>query len=153
MPVPLQGSILAAIQGHGALGLAKQKRLDSIAKATKATGAAVTKAANARLTEFYDDQIKAVDKNIAVVINRPFINGDYFGLIKGHELPEWAAEFDCESWAQFSLKYILSNPAVNCVLTETSNPKHVVDNLDAGIGAMPDEKTRKKMREHLLSLS
>jgi predicted aldo/keto reductase-like oxidoreductase len=95
----------------------------------------------------------AMDRNIAVVINRPFINGDYFGLVKGHELPEWAADFDCESWAQFSLKYILSNPAVNCVLTETSNPKHVVDNLSAGFGAMPDEKTRKKMREHLLSLS
>ncbi len=95
----------------------------------------------------------AMDRNIAVVINRPFINGDYFGLVKGHELPEWAIEFDCESWAQFSLKYILSNPAVNCVLTETSNPKHVVDNLSAGFGAMPDEKTRKKMREHLLSLS
>jgi predicted aldo/keto reductase-like oxidoreductase len=95
----------------------------------------------------------AMDRNIAVVINRPFINGDYFGLVKGHELPEWAADFDCESWAQFSLKYILSNPAVNCVLTETSNPKHVVDNLSAGFGVMPDEKTRKKMREHLLSLS
>jgi len=95
----------------------------------------------------------AMDRNIAVVINRPFINGDYFGLVKGHELPGWATEFDCESWAQFSLKYILSNPAVNCVLTETSNPKHVVDNLGAGFGVMPDEKTRKKMREHLLSLS
>ena len=95
----------------------------------------------------------AMDRNIAVVINRPFINGDYFGLVKGHELPEWAADFDCESWAQFSLKYILSNPTVNCVLTETSNPKHVIDNLSAGFGAMPDEKTRKKMREHLLSLS
>jgi len=95
----------------------------------------------------------AMDRNIAVVINRPFINGDYFGLVNGHELPGWASEFDCESWAQFSLKYILSNAAVNCVLTETSNPKHVVDNLGAAFGAMPDEKTRKKMREHLLSLS
>jgi len=103
--------------------------------------------------EAADEIPLAMDTNIAVVINRPFMNGDYFGLVKGHELPEWATEFDCESWAQFSLKYILSNPAVNCVLTETSNPKHVVDNLSAGFGAMPDEKTRKKMREHLLSLS
>jgi predicted aldo/keto reductase-like oxidoreductase len=94
----------------------------------------------------------AMDRNIAVVINRPFINGDYFGMVRGHELPEWAADFDCESWAQFSLKYILSNPAVNCVLTETSNPKHVIDNLGAGLGSMPDEKTRKKMREHFLGL-
>lgn len=95
----------------------------------------------------------AQDNDIAVLINRPFINGDYFGLVRGHDLPEWAAEFDCESWAQFSLKYILSNPAVNCVLTETSNPKHVVDNLGAGFGAMPDESMRQKMREHLLSLA
>lgn len=94
----------------------------------------------------------AVDSDIAVVINRPFMNGDYFGLVSGHELPEWAAEFDCNSWAQFSLKYILSNPAVNCVLTETSNPKHVIDNLGAGFGAMPDNKTRTRMREHLLRL-
>ena len=95
----------------------------------------------------------AMDKNIAIVINRPFINGDYFGMVSGHELPEWAADFDCESWAQFSLKYILSNPAVNCVLTETSNPKHVIDNLGAGFGSMPDEKTRTKMREHFLGLA
>ncbi len=95
----------------------------------------------------------AMDKNIAIVINRPFINGDYFGMVKGHELPEWAADFDCETWAQFSLKYILSNPAVNCVLTETSNPKHVIDNLGAGVGSMPDEKTRTKMREHFLGLA
>ena len=94
----------------------------------------------------------AKDHNVAVVINRPFMNGDFFGVVRGHDLPEWAAEFDCESWAQFSLKYILSNPRVNCVLTETSNPKHVIDNLGAGFGAMPDAATRKKMRAHLLSL-
>lgn len=94
----------------------------------------------------------AVDKGIAVVINRPFINGDYFGIVRGHKLPEWAAEFDCESWAQFSLKYIISHPAVNCVLTETANPKHVLDNLGAGFGKLPDEGMRKRMREHLLTL-
>ncbi len=94
----------------------------------------------------------AIDSDVAVVINRPFMNGDYFGIVKGHELPGWAAEFDCESWAQFSLKYILSNPAVTCVLTETSSSKHLIDNLGAGIGTMPDEKTRRRMREHLLSL-
>ncbi len=95
----------------------------------------------------------ARDLGIAVVINRPFLNGDYFGIVRGHKLPEWAAEFDCDSWAQFSLKYILSNPAVNCVLTETSKAEHLIDNLGAGLGAMPDENTRKKMREHFLSLA
>ena len=94
----------------------------------------------------------AMDLGIAVVINRAFLNGNYFGVVKGHELPKWAAEFDCESWAQFSLKYILGHPAVNCVLTETTNPKHVLDNLGGGFGKLPDEKTRDKMRTHWQSL-
>jgi len=94
----------------------------------------------------------AMDKGIAVNINRPFMNGDYFSLIAGHDLPAWAAEFDCETWAQFSLKFILSHPAVNCVLTETSNPEHVLDNIGAGFGKMPDEQTRQRMVAHLESL-
>ncbi len=95
----------------------------------------------------------AIDHGVAVMINRPFINGRYFELVRGQALPEWAAEFDCESWAQFSLKYILSHPAVTCVLTETENPRHAVDNLRAGLGRLPDEKIRIRMREHLLSLT
>jgi len=87
----------------------------------------------------------ARDKGVAVVTNRPFINGEYFSIVRAHELPYWAVEFDCRSWAQFSLKFILSNPAVNCVLTETSNPEHAVDNLGAGLGLLPDEKTRQRM--------
>lgn len=94
----------------------------------------------------------AMEKNIAVAINRPFINGDYFGMVRGQELPEWAAEFDCETWAQFSLKYILAHPAVNCVLTETSNPKHAVDNLGAGSGRLPDKETRQRMRKVIVGL-
>ena len=95
----------------------------------------------------------ARDKGIAVVINRPFINGQFFPVVKGHELPEWAADFDCESWAQFSLKYILSHPAINCVLTETSNPKHAIDNLGAGSGRLPDEATRRQMLKVMQDLS
>lgn len=95
----------------------------------------------------------AQDKGVAVLINRPFLNGKYFSIIKGHELPEWAAEFDCHSWAQFALKFILAHPAVNTVLTETSNPKHVVDNLDGGIGRLPDEKTRQRMTQVIRDLA
>lgn len=94
----------------------------------------------------------AQDKGIAVLINRPFVNGQYFDLVKGKKLPEWAAEFDCHSWAQFSLKFILAHPAVNCVLTETSKPKHAIDNLAAGSGRLPDDKTRKKMLKVLRDL-
>ena len=94
----------------------------------------------------------ALEKGVAVTINRPFINGGFFSRVKGHELPAWAAEFDCQSWAQFSLKFILSNPAVTCVLTETANPKHALDNIGAGFGRMPDNKTRQRMLDHLGSL-
>jgi aryl-alcohol dehydrogenase-like predicted oxidoreductase len=87
----------------------------------------------------------AQDLGVAILINRPFVNGDYFRLVKGRPLPEWAAEFDCHSWAQFSLKFILSHPAVNCVLTETANPKHAVDNVGGGFGRLPDEATRQRM--------
>jgi diketogulonate reductase-like aldo/keto reductase len=94
----------------------------------------------------------ALDKGVAVTINRPFINGEFFSRVRGYELPAWAAEFDCKSWAQFSLKFILSNPAVTCVLTETVNPKHALDNIGAGFGRMPDEKTRQRMVQYLKDL-
>ena len=93
----------------------------------------------------------ARDKGVAVVVNRPFINGQYFALVKDRTLPSWAAEFDCQSWAQFSLKYILANLAVNCVLTETSKIKHAIENLSAGFGSLPDEKTRVHMLELIRS--
>jgi diketogulonate reductase-like aldo/keto reductase len=94
----------------------------------------------------------ALDKGVAVTINRPFINGEFFKRVRGHDLPEWAAEFDCESWAQFSLKFILSHPAVTCVLTETANPKHAIDNIGAGFGRLPDEKTRQRIVQYLNNL-
>jgi aryl-alcohol dehydrogenase-like predicted oxidoreductase len=94
----------------------------------------------------------ARDKGVAVNINRPFINGDYFSIVSGHDLPEWAADFDCESWAQFSLKFILAHPAVNCVLTETANPRHAVDNLAAGFGRLPDEAELQRMLDHIRNI-
>jgi len=93
----------------------------------------------------------ARDKGVAVVTNRPFVNGQYFPLIREKKLPQWAADFDCDSWAQFSIKYILSNPAVNCVLTETTKPHHAVDNLTAGFGRLPDDQTRIRMLELIRS--
>jgi len=89
----------------------------------------------------------AAELGIAVLINRPFMNGSYFSRVRGATLPAWAAEFDCHSWAHFSLKYILAHPAVTCVLTETTKPKHMRENLDAAYGRFPDAATRKKMRE------
>jgi diketogulonate reductase-like aldo/keto reductase len=94
----------------------------------------------------------ALDSGTAIMIARPFSNGRYFGLVGGKELPPWAAEFDCKSWAQFSIKYILGNPAVSCVVTETSKVHHVTDNMRAGYGRLPDNATRKRMSEYIWSL-
>lgn len=87
----------------------------------------------------------AQERKIAVLINRPFEEGALFQRVKGKQLPEWAKEFDCKSWGQFFLKYILAHPAVTCVIPGTSKPHHMLDNLKAGEGLMPDEKHRQLM--------
>ena len=97
----------------------------------------------------------AADLGIAVLIVEAFKateDGGIFGIVADKPLPEWASEFDCETWAQFSLKYILSNPAVTAIVTETSQVRHAEDNMRAGYGRLPDEATRRRMSEHLLSL-
>lgn len=94
----------------------------------------------------------AVDRGVAVVINRPFMNGAYFERLTGKALPAWAAEFDCTTWAQFSLKYILANPLLTCVLTETSNPRHIEENLVTATGRMPTEAQRQRMREFIATV-
>ncbi|MFP6829075.1 MAG: aldo/keto reductase [Gammaproteobacteria bacterium] len=97
----------------------------------------------------------AADLGIGVLIVEAFKatdDGGIFGIVAGKPLPEWATEFDCETWAQFSLKFILSNPAVTGVVTETSDVSHVVDNMRGGYGRLPDEATRQRMSEYLLSL-
>lgn len=89
----------------------------------------------------------ARDRGVAVIINEPFEKGELFGAVKGKALPEWAAEYDINSWGQFFLKFILSHPAVNCVIPGTSNPKHAADNMGAGYGRLPDAKGREKMAQ------
>ena len=89
----------------------------------------------------------AQDLGLAVLINRPFMNGTYFPRVSGRPLPEWASEFDCASWAQFSLKYILAHPAVTCALTETTNPEHMAENIGTAFGRLPDDATKRRMRE------
>jgi diketogulonate reductase-like aldo/keto reductase len=80
-------------------------------------------------------------------------DGRLFSLVAGRELPDWVSEFGCETWAQFALKFMLGNPAITCVLTETSKVHHIVDNMRAGYGQLPDATTRRRMSNHLLSLT
>jgi aryl-alcohol dehydrogenase-like predicted oxidoreductase len=75
------------------------------------------------------------------------MNGAYFRRLEKTPLPEWTKEFDCHSWSDFSLKYILANPAVTCVLTETTNPAHMEENAKAAFGALPDAAARQRMRQ------
>ena len=93
----------------------------------------------------------AKDLGIAVLINRPFVEGRLFRAVGGLPLPDWAREF-AESWGQFFLKFIISHPAVTCVIPATSKIRHMVDNLDAGFGSLPDDKTRQRMADHIASL-
>jgi diketogulonate reductase-like aldo/keto reductase len=79
-------------------------------------------------------------------------DGAFFKVVAGKPLPDWAAEFDCESWAQFSLKYILSNPAITTIVTETNKVKHVIDNMRAGYGRLPEPSMRQRMSDYLLGL-
>lgn len=89
------------------------------------------------------------ERGVAVVVMSPFEQGGLFEKVRGKPLPPWAADFDCSSWAQYFLKFILGHPAVTCPIPATSNPKHLEDNLKAGLGRLPDEKTRARMVKHL----
>ena len=91
----------------------------------------------------------AWDTGTAVIVNRPFAQASLFSRVRGVELPRWTTEFDCASWAQFFLKYILSHPAVTCVIPATSKPKHLVDNMGAGTGRLPDQATRRRMAKFM----
>ena len=87
----------------------------------------------------------AQELRMGVIINRPFGSGGVIRAVLGKPLPPWAAEFDCHSWAQFLLKWVVSHPAVTCVIPATNNPQHLEDNMGAGFGRLPDEKTRQRM--------
>ena len=94
----------------------------------------------------------AKDKNIRVIINRPFAEGSLFRRTKGKSLPPWAGELGIESWAQYFLKWIVSHPAVTCAIPGTARPDHMRDNLAAGQGPMPSAAQRKQMAEYFSSL-
>ena len=93
----------------------------------------------------------AQDLGIAVLINRPYQAGKLFRAVAGRELPDFAREF-ADSWGQFFLKFIVSHPAVTCVIPATSKPHHMADNLRAGFGNMPDRNMRKRMAEYFSSV-
>jgi len=87
----------------------------------------------------------AAERGMAVLINRPFAGGNLFSRVRRLPLPAWAAEIGAESWGQILLKYVLAHPAVTCAIPGTRNPRHVLDNLGAATGALPDAAQRKRI--------
>ena len=94
----------------------------------------------------------AQERGVAVIVNRPFGGGDLFSRTRSKPLPDWAADFDCRSWAQFFLKWIVAHSAVTCAIPATDKPRHLEDNIQGGIGALPDAKTRQRMVELVSAL-
>lgn len=94
----------------------------------------------------------ARERGVATLINRPFASGDLFSRLRNQPLPDWAAEFDCKSWAQFLLKWILGNECVTCAIPATAKVKHLEDNMVAASGRLPDEKMRQRMAELVRSI-
>lgn len=94
----------------------------------------------------------ASDAGAGVLVALPFGRGKLFRKALGKPLPDWAADFDCASWGQFFLKFILAHPAVTAVIPGTDKPEHMIDNLGAGRGRLPDAKERARMTAYLESL-
>ena len=91
----------------------------------------------------------AADRGAGVMVNLPFGRGRLFQAVQNTQLPAWAAEFDCRSWAQFFLKYIVSHPAITCAIPGTAQTKYVPDNLGAARGRLPDARMRRRMEEFI----
>lgn len=97
----------------------------------------------------------AADRGVAVMINVPFSGSrnSLFRAVEGYDLPEWAAEFDCASWGQFFLKYIISHPSVTVAIPGTRQVRHVNDNFGAAIGRLPDASQRRRQEEFFDSIT
>lgn len=95
----------------------------------------------------------ALERGIGVIINRPFKRSRVFDRVRTVPLPEWAAEIDCKNWAQFFLKFIVSHPAVTCAIPATSRVDHMIENMGALTGNLPDPAMRTQMAKHYASLA
>jgi diketogulonate reductase-like aldo/keto reductase len=94
----------------------------------------------------------AAERGMAVLANRPFRRGALIEALGDEPLPPWAAEIGCASWPQFLLKFIVSHPAITCAIPATSRVDHLVENMAAGRGPMPDAGMRARMIDYVESL-
>jgi aryl-alcohol dehydrogenase-like predicted oxidoreductase len=90
----------------------------------------------------------ALARKQAVLVNLPFGRSSLFSEAAGRKLPQWAADIDVSSWAQYFLKYVISHPVVTCVIPGSTKVSHLEDNQGAGRGRLPDAGMRRKMEEY-----
>ena len=93
----------------------------------------------------------ARDRGIAVLVNRPFAEGGLFRRVREQPLPSWARDIECASWAQVFLKWIVAHPAVTCAIPATTRPEHLLENMAAGRGVLPDAAMRERIAKSLPS--
>lgn len=94
----------------------------------------------------------AIERGIAVIVNRPFEQGALIQQLERHPLPPFAREIDCRSWAQLILKFIVSHPAVTVAIPATSVVAHARENMDAARGQLPDAAMRRRIADHIARL-
>ncbi|MEJ2396968.1 MAG: aldo/keto reductase [Gammaproteobacteria bacterium] len=94
----------------------------------------------------------AAERQLAVIINRPFRGGELFEYVARRALPGWARQIDCDNWAQLFLKYIISHPAVTCAIPATSRVDHMHENMGSLYGRLPDSELRKKIQSYFRSM-
>lgn len=94
----------------------------------------------------------AQSRGIGVLVYLPFGRRRLWDRVRGVDLPAWAAEFDANSWAQFFLKFVLAHPAVTAVTPATSQARHMIDNLGAARGRLPDTDQRQRMAAFIAGL-
>jgi diketogulonate reductase-like aldo/keto reductase len=94
----------------------------------------------------------ALDRGTAVLVNMPFEKARLFKIVEGRQLPGFAREIGAENWAQFFLKWVISNPAITCAIPATSNPVHASENIGALKGPLPDKEMRARMVRHMESI-
>ncbi|MCB1008441.1 MAG: aldo/keto reductase [Acidobacteria bacterium] len=94
----------------------------------------------------------ARERGIGVLVYLPFGRTRLWARVKGREVPEWAAELDAHTWAQFFLKFVVAHPAVTVATPATSSVEHMIDDLGAAVGRLPDEAMRRRMAEHVAAL-
>jgi diketogulonate reductase-like aldo/keto reductase len=94
----------------------------------------------------------AQERGIAVIVNRPFREGALLQQLSRHRLPGWAADIDCQAWAQVALKFVVTHPAVTCAIPATSQVAHLRQNMAAALGRMPDPALRQRMAREVAAL-